>query len=178
MVALILGYYFYLSHRKSVDDIEENTTKVTQVQKLLGHNIAANYPPTPREVAKLYADITVAFYTEEYTDEELNGLAMQLRELMDTELLDANPVGSYISSLKFEISSYKSQNIAFSSYSTSAPTDVDYFKKDGRDCARIHIFFTAKSGVETGLIDEVFIMRKDDRGHWKIYGWKKVKDEN
>lgn len=177
MVALILGYYFYLSHRRSVDDIEETTTKVTQVQKLIGHNIATNYPPTPREVAKLYADITVAFYTEEYTDDELKALAMQLRELMDVELLDANPVGNYISSLKFEISSYKSQNIAFSSYSTSSATDVEYFKKDGRDCAKIHIYFTAKSAGETGLIDELFIMRKDNKGHWKIYGWKKIKNE-
>jgi len=176
MIALVLGYYYYLSNRKTVDDVDEVQTEVTVVQQLINKNYERNYPPTPKEVLKAYADITVAFYTESYSDEEFNLLALKIRELYDEELKDANPMDSYLSALKNEITSYRNEGISFSSYSTSASTDVDYFNEDGYDFARIDAAFTAKQGTSAGLVKEVFLMRKDDEGHWKIYGWTMLKE--
>ena len=70
MVALIAGYYFYVSNRSNAASGEEVTTGISEAQKLLARSMATDYPPTPKEVVKYYADITVALYNSEYTDEE------------------------------------------------------------------------------------------------------------
>lgn len=171
MVGLILGYYYYVSNRNSESNVEETTTEVTVVQQLLLKDISKDYPPTPKEVIKLYSDITVAFYTQEYTEEELKGLALKLRELYDIDLVMANPEDTYLASLYGELNRFKEQGVSFSSYNTSAATDVEYFDKDGRKCARMTVTFTVKQGTQVGLTKEVFVLRKDDEGHWKILGW-------
>ena len=83
LIALVVGYYFYLSNRKPKEAAEDTETTVSAVQKLLLKNIDDDYPPTPREVLKLYSDITVCFYSEDYTDEELTQLALQIEKLYD-----------------------------------------------------------------------------------------------
>ena len=62
MVALAVGYYFYLSNRTRSNDDDDIT--VTRVQELLMRNLEQNYPATPKEVVKLYSDITQCFYGE------------------------------------------------------------------------------------------------------------------
>jgi len=171
MVGLILGYYYYVSNKGSADDVEETTTQVTVVQQLLLKNISRDYPPTPKEVIKLYSDITVAFYTQEYTEEELQGLALKMRELYDPELVAANPEEVYLASLYGELNRFKEQGVSFSSYSIAAATDVEYFDKDDRKCAKLTATYTVKQGSSVGLTKEVFVLRKDDAGHWKILGW-------
>lgn len=178
MVALILGYYYYISNKRTVNDIEDTTiNEVTIVDQLLLKNIEKNYPPTPREVLKLYADITVAFYTQEYTEEQKRALAMKIRELYDDELIAANPEIEYLEALYKEIDTFKSQGITFSSYAVCSATDVDYFTKDGRDIARADLALTVKQGTEAGITKETFILRKDELGHYKIYGWALAKED-
>ena len=63
------------------------------------------------------------------------------------------------------------------SYSVASATDVDYFDADGRNWARLSCTYTIRSGKEAGLTKEVFLLRKDDKGHWKIYGWKAVDEQ-
>lgn len=177
MVALILGYYYYISNKRTVDDVSEITTEVTVVQQLINKNYEKNYPPTPKEVVRAYSDITVAFYTQEYTEDEFNALAFKIRELYDEELKEANPIDSYLVALKNEIASYKGRGITFSSYSTSASTDVEFFNKNGYEFARLNVSFTAKQGTSADLIKEVFILRKDDSKHWKVYGWALLEED-
>lgn len=172
IIALVVGLYFYLSNRRSVDDVEEATTKPSAVQKLINRNLDEDYPPTPKEVCKLYADITTAFYTKEYTDEEFEAMAMKMRELFDDELKTANPKEYYVASLKKEITEFKGKGYMISSYATSAATDVDFFKDDGFEFARLNITFTVRSGNNIGLSKEIFLLRRDENGHYKIYGWK------
>ena len=177
VIGLIVGYYLYLSNKPNNASGEEVTTGITQAQKLLARSMATDYPPTPKEVVKYYADLTVAFYTSDYTDEEFEKLADRLRDLFDAELLAANPREYYIQSLKNEIDKYKSQGSAISSYATSASTDVDYGRVNGYDCAKLRATFTLKNGANVALIKEIFILRKDEDGHYKIYGWKLADDE-
>ena len=98
LIALVVGYYFYLSNRKPKEAAEDTETTVSAVQKLLLKNIDDDYPPTPREVLKLYSDITVCFYSEDYTDEELTQLALQIEKLYDEELI-ANTSGNKVAAL-------------------------------------------------------------------------------
>ena len=177
-IILIGGYYYYLSNIKT-KPTEENPTKVSQVQKLLLKNLEKDYPPTPKEVAKLYADITLAYYIDGCTDQDFLQLAAMMRELFDVELRDNTDNDVYLKNLRAEINSLKASGNTISSYSLSSSTDVEFFTKDNHDCARLNIAFTIKNTNKSVAISkEVFILRKDINGHWKIFGWAMAKDQN
>lgn len=176
LIALVVGYYFYLSNRKPKEAAEDTETTVSAVQKLLLKNIDDDYPPTPREVLKLYSDITVCFYSEDYTDEELTQLALQIEKLYDEELIANNTPDQYQKNLRWDIKTMKDKNLRVTSYSVASATDVDYFDAGGRSWARLSCTYTIRSGKEAGLAREIFLLRKDDMGHWKIYGWEAAKE--
>lgn len=176
LIALVVGYYFYLSNRKPKEAAEDTETTVLAVQKLLLKNIDDDYPPTPREVLKLYSDITVCFYSEDYTDEELTQLALQIEKLYDEELIANNTPDQYQKNLRWDIKTMKDKNLRVTSYSVASATDVDYFDAGGRSWARLSCTYTIRSGKEAGLAREIFLLRKDDMGHWKIYGWEAAKE--
>ena len=176
LIALVVGYYFYLSNRKPKEAAEDTETTVSAVQKLLSKNIDDDYPPTPREVLKLYSDITVCFYSEDYTDEELTQLALQIEKLYDEELIANNTPDQYQKNLRWDIKTMKDKNLRVTSYSVASATDVDYFDAGGRSWARLSCTYTIRSGKEAGLAREIFLLRKDDMGHWKIYGWEAAKE--
>ena len=175
LIALVVGYYFYLSNRKPKEAAEDTETTVSAVQKLLLKNIDDDYPPTPREVLKLYSDITVCFYSEDYTDEELTQLALQIEKLYDEELIANNTPDQYQKNLRWDIKTMKDKNLRVTSYSVASATDVD-FDAGGRSWARLSCTYTIRSGKEAGLAREIFLLRKDDMGHWKIYGWEAAKE--
>ena len=54
--------------------------------------------------------------------------------------------------------------------------DVDYFDAGGRSWARLSCTYTIRSGKEAGLARDIFLLRKDDKGHWKIFGWEAAKE--
>lgn len=176
LIALVVGYYFYLSNRKPKEAAEDTETTVSAVQKLLLKNIDDDYPPTPREVLKLYSDITVCFYSEDYTDEELTQLALQIEKLYDEELIANNTPDQYQKNLRWDIKTMKDKNLRVTSYSVASATDVDYFDAGGRSWARLSCTYTIRSSKEAGLAREIFLLRKDDMGHWKIYGWEAAKE--
>ena len=176
LIALVVGYYFYLSNRKPKEAAEDTETTVSAVQKLLLKNIDDDYPPTPREVLKLYSDITVCFYSEDYTDEELTQLALQIEKLYDEELIANNTPDQYQKNLRWDIKTMMDKNLRVTSYSVASATDVDYFDAGGRSWARLSCTYTIRSGKEAGLAREIFLLRKDDMGHWKIYGWEAAKE--
>lgn len=177
IVGLIGGYYFYISNRSTVVDVEETTTEISAAKKLLLRSMSIDYPPSPKEVVKYYADITVALYTSEYSEDEFKLLALRLRDLYDEDLLAANEEQAYLSALKNEVQGYKDQGIAISSYATSSSTDVFYFNEGGYNCSRLYATFTMKQGTSVELVREIFVLRKDTEGHWKIMGWALAKDE-
>lgn len=178
LVGLIVGYYFYLSHKSEEASVPEETASITYVQQLIGRNLDEDYPPTVKEVMKLYADITVAFYNENYQDNEFDALALKMRELFDPELQDANPAATYINNLKAEIVRFKGQGIKVSSYSLPASTEVDYFKEDGFEFARINLSLTMWQNKYAAITREKFLLRKDINGRWKIYGWVAEESKN
>lgn len=178
LILLVAGYYFYLSNRKPEKGREEEIESITPVQQALLKNFDNNYPPSPREVLKAYGDIIVCFYSEEYTDEELTELALQIQNLYDDDLIANDTPEQYQQNLRWDIQNLQDKNLKVTSYSVASATDVDYFTKDGDSWARLNCTFTVRSGKQAELAEEVFLLRKDADGHWKIYGWKVAdKDE-
>lgn len=169
LVASMIGYYYYLSNRQQAK--EPVNVEMTAAQKLISRNLDTNYPPTPKEVVRFYSELTTCFYNEEYTDGELEQLADKARQLFDAELAQKNEWGQYIIGLKNDIDAYKEKSIRITNYSIPASTDVYEFEEDGFLFARLYCTYTLSNGTNKQQIEEVFLLRKDEKKHWKIYGW-------
>lgn len=173
MIVAIVGYYCYLVNHNSRERVEE---KLTFTQSVLLRDLEKDYPPSPKEVVKYYNEIMKCFYNEDCTEAEIEELGIQARRLYDSELLAYNEWGGYIINLKSEIESYKEAKRRIQSSAVSASTDVDYFKEDGFQFARLRSSYNFLQGKESVSIQQVYLLRKDEDGHWKIYGWKKVEE--
>lgn len=179
LVLLVLGYYFYLSNRSMPEKTEEISVETMTVsQKILSRNLETNYPPSPREVVKYFSEITECYYNEEHTDEELRDLGLKMREIYDDDLVANQTEEMYLSLLKSDVEEYKQNNRTISHFSPSSSVDVETFTKDGYECAKLYCVYDIN---QDGLLYQTtlcFILRKDENAHYKIYGWKAVKDEN
>lgn len=175
LAALVVGFYFYLSNRTKGDGTEQAET-ITKSQQVLLRNLENNYPPSPREVLKYYCDILQCLYNEPHSDEELEKLAMQIQLLYDEEFVANHPEDVYLLNLAGEIAELNKHDMKISSYSTSSSTDVEYFSRDGYEWASLYGILSIRQGTKMLTSNEKFLMRKDEDGHWKIYGWELVKE--
>ena len=169
----VVGLFFYVANRSNVI-AEGKQQQMTAVQQILSRNLDTNYPPTPKEVLKFYSEITQCFYGEEYTDEELAKLALLSRRLFDDELVANQTDEQYLSALKMDIASWKNDKKVISSYSVSSSTDVQEYSYGGREWAQLYCIYSIRMGTNVAPIQERFLMRKDEVGHWKILGWELV----
>lgn len=176
MMALIIGYYYYLSNRDK--EKKDESKELTVAQELIARDLTRNYPPTVREVIRFYSEITKCFYSKEYNSEELELLAAQARLLYDDELNENNEWGGYMIELKEDIDYFEENSIRITSYSLPASTDVDYFEDSGYEFARFYCTYYLTSGSSKQTVEEVYLLRKDEAGHWRIYGWDLAENVN
>lgn len=175
LIAIVVGYAINLN-RKNTPTGEE-VVESTAVQKVLQKDLEKSYPPTPKEVVKYYAEITKCFYNEEYTEDELEQMALKIQEIYDAELVANKSQEEYMNDLRTEIASMKESNYTITGYVLSASVDVEEFMKDGYSCARLYCTFSIKQGTNgTKRSMEQFVLRKDEDNHWKILGWDLVNE--
>ena len=77
-----------------------------------------------------------------------------------------------------DIEEFKEKKRTIVSYVPSSSVDVETFTKDGYDWARLYCIYGIK---QDGLLynsNIVFILKKDENSHYKIYGWKLVQKDN
>ncbi|MBO4987495.1 MAG: hypothetical protein J6C63_01460 [Lachnospiraceae bacterium] len=175
LILIVAGYYYYLSHRE-VEKTEEVT--VSEAQELLLRDLDRNYPPTPKEVVKYFFDITTCLYNESLSEADVEALAMKVQELYDADLVIHNPKEEYFTELKSEIAAFRESNSQILNYSTSSSVDVDYFEEDEGSFARLYGTYYLQVQKSLKSLEEVFILRKDDEGHWKLFGWQPVDNED
>lgn len=173
LVFLVVSYYYYLSNKTNPEKNEEDI-KVSSAQEILLANYNINYPPTPKAVVKEFLYISKVLHNEKLSDEEIEQVAMKIRELYDDEFIAAKSDEEYIKDLKSEIATFRDNEYAITNYYTSASTDVVYDTVDGYDFAKLYGTFSIRSGGKAQLLQEIFLLRKDSNGHWKIYGWQPV----
>lgn len=171
LFTLLVGYYAYLSNK---DREEKEEVEMTLVQETLSRNLQNDYPPTVKEVIKYYNDILKSFYNEECTEEEIDELGQKARELYDAELLEANELGTYSMRLRQDIQEYKENERRIVTAIVAASTNVDYFEEDGFEFARITCSYNIVEGEDNNITRQVYLLRKDEENHWKIYGWEDV----
>lgn len=166
----VLAYFYVINNR--IKRVEEDVDKITPVQELLIRDLSTNYPATPKEVVKLYSEITRCFYGEEYSEEELNKLAQMSRQLFDEELIANQDDESYMRSLRGEIAAYRQAKRIISSYSIASSADVEYYNFRGNEWAQLIAMYSIRTGGKVEPSKERYLLRKDDAGHWKIFGFK------
>ncbi len=165
-VALIVGYYWYLSNR--LDNNAENKGDLTAVQKVTTANLEQDYPKTPREVLKAYNEIQICFYNEEYSEEELQEMVAQARSLLDPQLLAQNPEDQYLAKLKADIASYRQEGKKISNITIDSSNDVRKEKVGKEDYAYINCVYYVREGSSYEMIPETYLLHKDTDGKWKI----------
>lgn len=171
LVVLGLGYYAYLSSKETPTPAE-SLTEVSEIDKLIARDLEADYPNTPRKVLDFYSQITVCFYEEGLTDENLQKLCDQSVKLFDDELLMVNPLSTFVENTKAEIEEFNAIERVVTDYVLEETSEIDFYKEDGRECAKISVkyFLYDESGFSRTYED--FLMRKDENGRWKILGWQ------
>ena len=177
IVALVLGFYYYLSNIREQSSSGEDQVRASRVTEALNRNLDARYPPTPKEVIRFFADITQVLHNENYTKQDFEALGAQLYRLYDEELLEINPWEQYLKDLRDEVDSYRGRNYVISSFLVSSATDVIYFQEDGHDYAHLHCLFTMRRGMDVYSLDHQFLLRRGENGRWKILGWQKVESD-
>lgn len=167
---MVLAYFYLINNR--MKSHEDDGTVVSAVQSVIVQDLSTSYPSTPKEVVKLYSEITRCFYSEEYSEDEFMKLATMSRQLFDDELVANQTEESYLRALKGEIATYKQQNRSISSYSVASSADVEYYDFKGDDWAQLICVYSIKTNGKIEPSRQRYLLRKDSDGHWKIFGFR------
>ena len=172
LVALGLGYYYYLANKDTGKDATDIAADTSEVSVLISKDIMANYPESPKDVVNLYARITKAYYDTSLTDEQIEALGKQARLMFDDELKNTQTDADFYEKLKEDIGNYNSTKTRISSYVIQSAAKTKYSTFKDRQYASIALVYYLRQGDK--LIDSptIFTLRKDDDGHWKILFWE------
>lgn len=172
LVALGLGYYYYLANKDTGKDATDIAADTSEVSVLISKDIMANYPESPKDVVNMYARITKAYYDTSLTDEQIEALGKQARLMFDDELRNTQTDADFYEKLKEDIGNYNSTKTRISSYVIQSAAKTKYSTFKDRQYASIALVYYLRQGDK--LIDSPtkFTLRKDDDGHWKILFWE------
>lgn len=172
LVALGLGYYYYLANKDTGKDATDIAADTSEVSVLISKDIMANYPESPKDVVNLYARITKAYYDTSLTNEQIEALGKQARLMFDDELKNTQTDADFYEKLKEDIGNYNSTKTRISSYVIQSAAKTKYSTFKDRQYASIALVYYFRQGDK--LIDSPtkFTLRKDDDGHWKILFWE------
>ena len=174
-VLAVISVFIYINNKPQQGGEQE--VVISNVDNLVLRNLDINYPPTPKEVLTYYSDITMCFYQPGLSEEDLIRLAKTARKLYDAELCADMTEEEYIESLREDILEFNSMGVVVSGYTVSSSVDVEEFVMEGKKCARLYATYRLRQGTEYIYTHEVFILRKDEDGHWKILGWELLEEE-
>lgn len=170
VVLLVVGY-LYLKNKT-----EQSGGKVplTETNRLIAKDLEKAYPQKPGEVLKLYGRIVKCFYNESLKDKDFEKLVDQIRLLFDEELLSENNRDDYVENLRAEIKEFNDSKKRIMTNVVEEDGQVKYYEKEGEDYVLVLTHFTTKEKSDYVKIYEQFILRKNEKGKWKILGWKAV----
>lgn len=178
LAALGLGYYYYLANREPSRDATEKAVANEELAALTTRDIMKNYPESPKEVVKLYARITKAYYKTELKEDQIEKLGRQARLLFDEELKATQTEQQFLTALKEDIEAYRSVNRYVSDYKIDGSANVKYTTLDGHKYASLIVLYSIREGSGLHSSYTRFMLRQDSEGRWKILYWELVSSEN
>lgn len=168
---IIVGGFAYFANRKNEEKIEPMVV-VTTATKLIEKDLNKEYPPTPREVIKLYSSILKCVYSDDITENELSSLCNQAILLYDEELLGVNKKEEIITNLKSEVEMYHTTEQIVSSCVIDSGDNIITWSEEDKEYAKVGAVYTIRKVSDYTKTTEEFILRKDSTGQWKIVGWR------
>jgi hypothetical protein len=174
LAGLIVGYYYYVTHR-TVGDKADQTATDSEVAKLITRDLDGQYyPEFPRNVVDFYAQITKAYYYYDLSDSEIEALGSQAKKLFDAELVEKNPDEEFFDSLKKDIKVFRNSKVKITDYWVQKSSDISIYTLEGRDYARVKVLYVLyeNEGASRPYVYQDFVLRKDENGRWKILYWE------
>ncbi len=168
LACAIIALYMYID--RSGKNAAEPVNKMAE--QMLSKNLETNYPPTPHALAELYCGIVECTYSAETTEEQLAELVKMELSLYDAEFAALNPYESLLAATKEMLADAKEKKLVFTGYVLDKASNVEKWKKDGREYASIQLEFMSRSSEGSGGSYRNLIMRKDSNGKYKILGWE------
>ncbi|MCR5677303.1 MAG: hypothetical protein K6G13_04650 [Agathobacter sp.] len=173
IVAVLVGGFYFTVKRSRVPSKSQQQA-LTEVEKINTKDLERDYPSTPREVVKFYNRIITAYYFEKISDEELKKMTSQAYVLFDAQLQDNNPSEIYLQSVKAEIAEYKSASKTISHADVCDSNDVRYLTDGNDKIAYVKASYFMKEGSDFSRTHEMYILRKDADGFWRILGYYQI----
>lgn len=175
-IAAVIVVLIFVNQSKQANNLKETSKeKLSEAEKILELDLDADYPETPRDVAKLHGDMTRLLYSG-VEDDEIKKLAIKIRDLYDEEFLNNNPEEQYLSNLYSDIALWLQLKRRIE-YNTVVYEDLEEIVvQDGQEYATAFVSFTI---TEKGKTSEIrrYLMRKDKDNRWKILGWEYVSED-
>ena len=174
-ICVVLGGFYYVIDKNKT--AAEDNTKLTEVDKVITKDLDKSYPKTPREVVKFYNRIISCYYANQYSDDQFEKLIEQAMKLLDEELVANNEKERYMLAVKNDVEKYVSESKTISQSNVCASNDVTYKTIDGKECAVVMASYFIKEGSSYSKTFQQYVLRKDDKGRWKILGYEKVQGD-
>lgn len=171
LVAVVAGFYMSTSNKTS-----ESYNIQDEYDILRTKDLELNYPETPKEVVKLYSRIVKFLYTGKVSDEKMKELVGQMRKLFDDSLLQENSLEDQLGKLDKEVSAFKADKKTIINYGVDEESLVTK-EVDGVEYATIMAAFSVKKKKNYTRTDELFLLKKNTDGQWKIVGWQLADSE-
>lgn len=174
-IAILVIYYYTTNSTKPL--IDDSGRNLTEVEMILKEDFVSNYPGTPREAVKAFARIMRALYNDP-KDEEIEPLALKIRELYDEEFLEKNPEDTYLINLKTDIAKWQEENRNITNYIL---VKEDLEEEKVIEGIKYSIHYVQYTIQENGKFTETWkvLLRQDSNKRWKILGWEFVpKDDS
>ncbi len=171
---VFLVVFYFVANGERHDDLE----KLSATQATIQRDLSINYPQTPKAVVRYYAELSQCMYDPANTDEEIEAIAVQSRMLFDDELKAQQSDKEYLASLKTAIAGFLKDNRKIVSFTVSPSSEVMYSTLDIGEIASLYCNYTMQKNSVSYTDAEHFLLRKDDKGRWKILGWQSAEKDN
>ncbi len=165
---LLLTVFYVLANRRQPTDL----TVLTATQATVQRDLESYYPQTPKAVVKYYAELTQCMYDPSNTDKEISELAKQSRLLFDEELRATQTDEDYLNSLHMTINTFRNESRKIISFTTSNSAEVEYRDTANGKLSSLFCVYTMQKDGVNYTDTEQFLLRKDEKGRWKILGWQ------
>lgn len=162
---LCIGYFYYLTQKT------QKETVLKEAQQIISKDLENSYPKTAREVVKFYNRILKCYYSQEYTQEQLEQMTEQARTLMDEELRQNNPEDLYLQAVKQDISNYDEEGKTIYNISLEDSNEIEYKTVKGQECAYVDVDYYVKTKGKSQRSSQTYILRRDDNNAWHILGF-------
>ncbi len=175
-VALVCAGFYFVRNRGDNSDEKE----LTDVQKIITRDLEQQYPPTAREVIKLYNRIIICLYEGGYTDEEFEALVDQVLALFDDELVSNNPKSDFMEAIRAEVKNYESRDRSIRTASVCDSRDVVYKNDPNNDdrIAYVTATYFIKEKKSYDRTYQQYVLREDGEDRWKILGFYKIEGDS